>query len=164
MLVRIAPITSRFRDTKSSKSSKSEMHQMSLKWTWTLTNQRYNIYTKYLTQVPKLYSFRSTTNRFRDTRSSTRGTWALSLYLTTLTEVVNTLSCMTTNVSNNPPDHITSYKISLPIYVLLVSQLSNFSQLCSKASCYTCYTYMLPRGPKLHWFHSILRPVHRMTP
>ena len=47
--------------------TKIEMHQMTPSWTWTLNNQQYSIYTKYLPWDPNFGPFRSTISRFRDT-------------------------------------------------------------------------------------------------
>ena len=49
------------------------MHRMTPNWTWILNRQKYSIYTKYLTRGPNCGPFRSTTSRFRDTRSSKIG-------------------------------------------------------------------------------------------
>ena len=47
---------SRFRDNYVQGYKKSEMHQMTPNWTWTLNSQKYTIYTKYLPLRPKFWS------------------------------------------------------------------------------------------------------------
>ncbi len=65
-------MTSHFWDTKG--LQKSEMHQMTSKWTWTLNSQKYHVHTVNTSPWGPNYGlFLSTTSSFQDTRSPKMG-------------------------------------------------------------------------------------------
>ncbi len=79
-------------------------------------------------------------------RKKTRGPWALTLCLITLTIAVSTLSCMTNNAPNNLQNHSECYKVRHPIYVLLVSQSPKFKSVLLHVK--TFWDKCIERPPK----------------